>query len=155
MSKEKENLVIKDNVVIERIRKSDGKVLDRETFHNLVVNSGKVRIAKLLGNVDSATYFKAIAIGLGSSADTVSATDVALVDEVARETATAVYKSDYKCKFSTTFSFASGEAYSIKEVGLFDSVVESGSVMLDRLICTEKSVDSDVDLKVTITITVN
>ena len=126
-----------------------GEVKDKSEFHNDIVNTGLEQIAKMFNNVDG-TYFRAIAIGTGDTA--VAPGDTALVTEVKRELATLSYEADYKAKFVKVFTFASGESYTIKEVGIFNNSV-SGGIMFNRGIDTGKVVGVDTDLTVTITIT--
>lgn len=130
-----------------------GKIKERTVVHNTIVNSGLERIAKLINGVSS-SYFLAIAIGTDNTA--VQNTDTELGTEVARATATTLtYESDYKAKFSKKFTFSSGESYTIREIGVFDSATASGSTMLNRALDAGKSVDSDTDLTVNVTITVS
>ena len=146
-----DKLTLKGTAIIERRRK-DGTVIDREEVKNLVVNTGKERVAKLI-NGDSSTYFRAIGIGEGTTAP--SASDTTLESEATRALATASYESGYKAVFEKTFTFGSGVSYAITEAGMFDSATVSGSVMLDRFTFTAKNVDADTDLYVKITITVS
>ena len=147
----KERLVMRGDAVIERRRK-DGSLIDKEEIKNLIVNTGKERVAKLLNGVSS-TYFRAIAIGTGTTAPV--AGDMELESEIARALASLSYEANYKAVFEKTFEFGSGEAYDITEVGIFDSDTVSGSTMYDRLTFSAKSVDSDTDLYVKITITMD
>ena len=83
---------------------------------------------------------------------------VALETEVSRAQADnsgGSYEANYKCIFEKTFTFGSGESYSITEAGVFDGATETGSTMLDRFTFTSKSVDSDTDLYIKVTITVS
>lgn len=140
---------LKGTVVIQR-RKKDGTVIDEEHIDNLVVNVGKERVAKLINEVSS-TGFTAIAVGTDNTAP--QASDTALVAEDQRATATTAYEASYKATLEKTFSF--GSSKTIKEAGVFDSAVASGSTMFDRFTFSDKNVDTDVDLYVKITITVS
>lgn len=151
MKKAKDILVL-DNVCIRRIDKRTGKILDEETLHNLVVTTGKERIRDLIGEA-SAVGFTYMAIGEGAVSP--SASDVALGNEVERESATVTYPASNQVKYEKVFNFTSGESYTITEAGLFDTAVESGSTMLNRLTFSGKAVDVDTDLSVTITITIS
>lgn len=147
----KDVLKFRGDAVIE-LRKKDGTVIEREEVENLIVNTGKERVAKLINGVDT-TIFTAIAIGTGNTSP--SASDTALQTEVTRATATKTYVADYKARFTYTFTFGSGESYSITEAGVFDNAIASGSVMLDRFTFAPKSVDADTDLNITVTLTVS
>lgn len=135
------------NVIIESIDKYTGKVIKREKICNTIVNTGKERIAKLLGKLSAAGFDY---LALGTDATAVQVTDTSLGTEVEREQATVEYVADYKCKFTKVFSVGSGVSYSIKEVGVFDGAIESGSIMWARLNCNN-TLDSDTDLSVILT----
>lgn len=152
----KERLKLRGNVIIER-RTKDGKVIDREELKNLIVNVGKERVAKLLTQGVGGTAFGYIAIGESGSGDSVAVGDTALVSEVTRAQADdggGNYEADYKAIWEKTFTFGSGESYSIKEAGISDSASESGQTLLDRFVFTAKEVDADTDLYVKVTVTV-
>lgn len=140
-----------DEIIIERRRK-DGTVIDREILHNLIVNDGKERVAKLIGGISSDNYTH-IAIGTGTTSALV--TDSALETEYTRAAATIAYEASYKVKFEKTFSFGSGVSENITEAGVTDDAVVSGSVLLDRFVFSAKAVDGDTDLYIKITITVS
>lgn len=146
----KDRITLKGDVVLELRR--NGKVIEREELHNLIVNDGKERVAKLLNGISAAT-FGFIGIGTGTTAPTTG--DTTLETEITRADTTESYESGYKAVFEKTFSFGSGEVYDITEAGVFDQLTPSGSTMLDRFTFSPKSVDSDIDLYVKITITVN
>lgn len=142
---------LKENWIIQTVEKSTGKILQQEEKCNLIVNDGLERVAKLLNGVSS-TYFRAIAIGTGTTSATNS--DTALETEYTRALATLSYNASYKAKFSKTFEFGSGVAEDITEAGLFDSATASGSTMMARTTFTAKSVSAEVDLIITAEITV-
>lgn len=141
-----------ENWKVTRVDNITGKILDTEEICNTIVNDGLERVAKLLNNIDG-TYFRALAIGTGTTA--VQNTDVALETEFTRALATLSYEASYKAKFTKTFTFGSGVAEDITEAGIFDSTTESGSVMLARTVFSAKSISSSIDLIVTATITVS
>ena len=132
------------------LRKKDGTVIDKWEKDNLVVSSGKERVAKLLNNISS-TYFNAIAVGTGITDPVIG--DTALEVEVKRLSATLAYEASNKATFEKTFTWTSAEAYNITEAGIFDDE-SAGGTMLDRFVFSAKAVDWDTDLYVKITITV-
>ena len=153
----KEGLKLRGDVIIER-RSKDGKVIDKEELKNLIVNVGKERVAKLITQGVGGTAFGYIAIGTGETGDSPAVGDTALVNEVTRAQADnggGSYEADYKAIFEKTFSFGSGEEYSITEAGVSDSASASGECLLDRFVFAEKAVDVDTDLYVKVTITVS
>ena len=142
---------IEENWEFILIDSDTGKVLEKEKITNHIVNDGLERIAKLLNNVSS-TYFRAIAIGTGTTAVTDS--DTELDTEYTRALATLSYEASYKAKFSKTFTFGTGVSEDITEAGIFDSTTVTGSTMLARTTCTAKHVDSTKSLIVNAVITV-
>ena len=153
-NKMKDSITLKGDMVIERRRK-DGTVIDKEEVKNLIVNTGKERVAKLIGILETGIVgFTHIGIGESGTGDSVAVGDTGLVSESVRESATRSYEASYKAVFENTFTFATGVSYGIKEAGLFDGATPTGSVMLDRFLFSEKLVDSDTDLYIKITITV-
>lgn len=143
------------NAVIER-RRQDGSVIDREEVKNLIVTTGLSRVRDLLGEGIGATGitgFGYLAIGTGTTPPV--AGNTVLETEVARESATVASVSTDQVTFEKTFSFGSGESYSITEAGVGDSATETGDTLLDRFTFTAKAVDDDTDLYVKITITVS
>ncbi len=146
-------LSLRGDVIIERRDSATGKVLDREELKNLIVNVGKEKVAKLIGNTESGlNAFGYIAIGEGTTTPTV--TDTVLETERVRNYADGggSYEANYKCIFEKTFTFGSGVSYSITEAGVFNDATVGD--MLDRFTFTVKAVDSDTDLYVKVTITV-
>ena len=140
------------NVVLTRINKYTGKIIDEEKFHNIVVNAGLNLVRDFLGD-ESVNAPKYIAIGTDDTSATNS--DTALGAEVTRELASIDVETDYEVEFSKTFTFGSGESYGINEVGLFDSATASGSTMFNHAIAgSTKNVDSDTNLIVTVNVTV-
>ena len=143
--------MIKLIVEIHLETRKDGKILQEETIKNLIVNVGKERVARLLGG-EAVNGFSYIVIGTGTDAE--DATDTSLQTEVTRASATKAYEADYKYTFEKTFSFGSGEEYDITEACLSDSASASGEIILNRKTFSAKSVDSDTQLYVKVTITV-
>lgn len=140
-----------ENWTLETIEQSTGKIIDKREICNTIVNDGLERVARLI-NGNNSTYFRSLAIGTGVTAVTDS--DVALETEYTRELATLEYEASYKAKFSKTFQFGSGVSEDITEAGIFDSITETGSIMLARTVFSALSVSGDIDLLVTATITV-
>jgi hypothetical protein len=137
------------NVTLQRVEKKSGRILDVETIHNTIVNTGLNLVRDFLGDVavDAPKY---IAIGTGDTA--VQNTDVALETENTRAEATIDNETNYQVEFSKTFEFAGD--YAITEAGLFDRSVASGSTMFNRTVFAAKNVTTEIDLIVTVTLTV-
>ena len=146
----KSKLILRGHGYFERRRK-DGSKIDSWECSNLIVTMGKVEVAKLLNNVDSPAYFRAIAIGEGVVDPAIG--QEALGSEVARESADLSYEATGKAIFEKTFNFGTAESYSITEAGVFNNA-SSGGDMLDRFKFSAKDVDVDTDLYAKITITV-
>lgn len=145
----KEQFKLKGVWNFKTVDRATGKILQEETKENTIVNTGLERVAKLLNGVSS-TYFRAIAVGTGTTG--AASGDTELETEVTRAEAVLTYEASYKAKFVYTFTF--GGDYAITEAGLFDSATASGSVMLNRTTFAAKNVSTTVDLIATVTITV-
>jgi len=139
----------KENWKLETVDKATGKVLQSEEKCNVIVNAGLGRMARLLNGVSS-TYYRALAVGTGTSNPT-DVTQTALATEVYRSAATLT-NGTYTAVFEHTFTF--GEDNAITEAGIFDSATVSGSTMLARTVFAAKNVSTTVSLIVTATITV-
>lgn len=148
MNKDKKDLGLKVNVVIKTIDRYTGKVKEVEEIHNILVTSGKSRIANLLIG-DSSTAFKYLAIGTGTDAPI--AGDLTLGTEQKRSLATLSEDPTGTAKWVYLFTFSSGESFNITEIGIFDSLTVSGSTMMNRSTFSAKAVDADTDLSVTVT----
>lgn len=139
---------ILENWKFERVNKETGEIIDSQEFCNLIVNAGLTRVALLL-NGNSSTYFRALAVGTGTTG--AANTDTELETEVTRATATLT-NGTYTAVFAHTFTF--GGDYAITEAGIFDSATVSGSSMLSRTVFSAKNVSTTIQLIVTATITV-
>jgi len=129
-----------------------GKIIDKQLLKNLIVNSGKERVTKLLGGVAS-DYFNAIALGEGASTSIATMTE--LESEVVREAVAGAYEADYKIVFQKEFTVGTGESYNITEAGIFDSATASGSTMLNRITFDSRTLDVDTSLEIKMTITIS
>lgn len=133
------------------LRKKDGTIIDKWESNNLIVTSGKVQIANMIGGLET-DNFNTIAIGEGTTEVLVG--DTALETEVARAIADISYEATGKIVFEYTFDFGSAESYDITEAGILNSS-SAGGVLLDRFVFSPKTVDVDINLYVKITITVS
>jgi len=140
------------NAVIKEINKKTGEIKSEEKIHNVIVASGIQAIRDFIGGA-STSNFSHIAIGEGTTGS--QTTDIELENEIIRELASITYPENNQVKYEKIFTFGSGEEYSITETGLFNSETISGSIMLNRLVFSTKSVDSDTDLSVSITISIS
>lgn len=138
------------NAIIESIDAYTGEVIKTTKVHNLVVNTGLDKALHLIGGIGSGA-FEYMAIGTGTA--NVAATDTALGTEVQRQSVTPTDEGVGIILYDYTFSFTSGESYSITEAGLFDSATESGSTMLNRFKFGAHTVDVNNTLRVKITLT--
>lgn len=150
----KDSLTLTGHVIIET-RKKDGTVVSKEEKKNLIVTTGKNKVADLIGSVSTGVDgFTHMAIGESSTGDTVDSADIALDAEVKR-VAPTISTLNNQVIFEHTFSFDTGESFGIKEAGIFDSITPTGSIMLNRVLFSEKNVDVDTDLYIKFTITVS
>lgn len=151
MSK-KPDIDLKVNIVIKAIDNVTGEVKDERDIHNIIVTTGKSRIARLINGV-STNFFDYIGIGTGTTSPVIGNT--ALETEVARALATLSEDPSGTAKFVKLFTFSSGESYAITEVGVFDQLTESGSTIMNRSTFNAINVDVDTDLSISITVAVD
>lgn len=153
MSKNKKphDLDLKVNINIKAIDNITGKVKDEVDIHNLVVTTGKSRIAQLINGV-STNFFEYIGIGTGTTSPVVGDTD--LEAETTRALATTDESVSGTARWVKVFTFSSGESYAITETGIFDGSA-SGATLMNRSTFSAINVDVDTDLSITITIAVD
>jgi hypothetical protein len=144
-------LEIKVNAIIESFNIYTGKITKVSKVHNLVVNTGLDRVADLIADISN-TGFGFMAIGTDNTA--VQATDTELGTEIKRLSVTPSDTGTGIILYDKTFTFSSGESYTIVEAGLFDSLTVSGSTIFNRLTFSGHSVDVDNGIRVKITVTV-
>lgn len=140
-------LQLKINAVIQSFNVYTGKITKTSKVHNLVVNTG---LEEIIDNGLSNIGY--IAIGTDNTA--VTANDTELGTEVQRQSVSNTNEGTGIREYDKTFTFSSGESYTIVEAGLFDSATVSGSTMLNRLVFSGHSVDVDNGVRVKITITI-
>lgn len=141
-------LKLKVNAIIQTINLKSGKVIKETKCHNLVVDTGLDEVLDNgLANIDY------VAIGTDDTA--VQSTDVELGVEVTRESDTPSDEDTGIRLYDKTFTFSSGESYTIVEAGLFAGATVSGSIMFNRLVFSGHEVDVDNGIRVQITITLS
>lgn len=134
------------NAVIESFNVHTKEITKTSKVHNLVTNIG---LEEAIDNGLTNIGF----MGIGTSATAVTAGDSQLGVEVKREAQAKTNQGTGIREYDHTFTFASGESYTIVEAGLFNSAIASGSIMLNRLVFSGHAVDVDNGLRVKITIT--
>lgn len=142
---------LKINAIIDSFNVHTGEVTKTTKIHNLVVDTGLERVAHLIGGLSS-TPFEYVAIGTDNTA--VVAGDTELGTEVDRANVIPTDVGIGSILYDYTFTFSSGESFTIVEAGLFDSLTASGSTMLDRLVFSGHDVDVDNGIRVRITVSV-
>ena len=138
------------NIIIRSFNIKTGKTTKITKIHNLVVNSGLNWVRNLLGGAvsDIISY-----IGLGTDNTAVVAGDTVLGVEVERALGAITYPANYQIRITKTFTVASGTSHTVVEAGLFNQLVESGSIMFNRAVFSSHTLDVDNPLEVIITIT--
>jgi len=152
MSKIKNDLQLKYNITLEVRDVDTNEILQVEKLHNIVVNTGKSRIANLI-NGGSSSAFQHIAIGEDATAEVVG--DTTLGNESLRELATVSEPVSGTARWVKLFTFASGEIFSLREIGVFDSATVSGSTMMNRATFSQIDVDPSKTLNATIDLVVD
>ena len=139
-------LKLKVNALIQTIELKTGNVKKETRVHNLVVDTG-------LDEVIDSGLVNIGHMALGEDNTAVQSTDTELGTEVEREAVAATDEGTGVREYDKTFTFLSGESYTIVEAGLFNSAIASGSLMFNRLVFTGHEVDTDNGVRVVITIT--
>lgn len=145
-----ENMKLKFNAIIETIHLATGEVTKTTKVHNMVMNTGKDEVAHLIGGISTPVAFTRLAIGTTNTA--VANSQTALFAEVKRASVTPTDTGIGVILYDHTFTFGTGESYTIVEYGLFND--PTVGVMLNRLVDAGHAVDIDNGLRVRITITV-
>ncbi len=136
----------KINAVIESFNVYTKEITKTSKVHNLVVDSG---LEEAIDNGLSNIGYMAV----GTNNTGVVAGDLELGTEVQRNSVSNTNEGTGIREYDLTFTFSSGESFTIVEAGLFNSAVVSGSIMLNRLIFSGHDVDVDNGVRVRITIT--
>ncbi|KKM05413.1 hypothetical protein LCGC14_1754380 [marine sediment metagenome] len=143
-----EKLKLKINAIIQSIDPNTGEVTKETKIHNLVVNTGLEELVDNgLANIDY--------VAIGTDNTGVQATDTELGVEITRSSVTPSNEGTGIRLFDKTFTFSSGESYTIVEAGLFEGATVSGSTMFNRLTFAGHEVDVDNGVRVQITITLS
>jgi len=136
----KEGIKIKGKIKFE-IRDENGKVKDKWTVYNSVMNLGFAELANLAGNVSSPAYFTYLA--LGTDATAVAPTQTALVAEItdtglARHSATVsrVTTTQTNDTLQLAYTWTASGAKTINEIGIFNN--SSTGIMLARALTGAK-----------------
>ena len=145
----KKGLTIKTNAIIQTIDMHTGEVKKETKVHNIVTNAGLDEVAHLIGGISTPTAFQYMAIGTDATAP--GASQTALGTEVSRENVTPTDEGVGIIEYDNTFTFGSGESYTVIEYGLFNDATTG--IMLNRLTDAGHDVDIDNGLRVRITIT--
>ena len=93
----------------------NGKLLFEETDHNLIVTTGREKLARLLGGNYNGRITK---VGVGSGSTPASDTDTGLTDAVLIPVQSTEYAGT-KVRFNFTLGNADANGLLIRELGLF------------------------------------
>ena len=125
----RDGLVLAGYLDLEK-RDATGKVIEKREVKNLIVNTGKTLIAKMVGHVAGTTEC-VDHIEIGCSGTAVNVTQVGLVGYSYDATVTPSYEADYTLKMVSVF--ASGvfpiAGINITEAGTFSGATPSGTMI--------------------------
>lgn len=131
------------------VRDEDGRILSVEKKKNVIVNTGRAHVAKLLGGIETA-YFFYIQVGTGTAMPTES--DTELQSFFSEKEALVSFVEPFSVQFSASFRFT--EDVTISECGVFSGPRASSPVMLCRQIFSPKKVSAGQFLDIVWTISV-
>lgn len=147
------NAVGEFNVDVEIWR--DGRVIDRRTNHNLVVNTGKADMASRLV-VSPTKLMRYMRLGHnGASPVSAQTTITTIVTGSNRTCNTAAMSGGRTAKFIRTWATTDFSATGIREAGLFSQLTNGSGTMLARVNFTAVNKSSHDTLKITWTVKVN
>ena len=98
--------------------RKNGKLIDVDDDHNVVVNGGRAMLAGILGGRDAGKYITQVGVGTSATAATESDTD--LVGKVLIAISGATYDGA-KVRFNFTIGSGQANGLTIRELGLFFS----------------------------------
>ncbi len=130
-----------------RQRNKDGILVKEIRQKNILLNTGKERIAKLIGGL-STDGFYTIAIGVGTSTEGPRETDVELFSLYKSGGATRSYVADFKCQFYYQFSFS--DDVTITECGIRRSTTYLNHTMFEEAISLTSGDTLDVFYTITV-----
>ena len=124
-----EGLPIKSNVILISSDPKTGKIISRQYYHNIIVTSGKVLVAKMLtedaiegGENIGITYGE-----IGTGTNTPAITDVALQTPTKRNALSAYLRNSNIVQFRTFYAVADCSVF-VKEIGLFGGVAATSTI---------------------------
>lgn len=98
--------------------RKNGKLIDVDDDHNVVVNGGRAMLAGVLGGRDMGNFITHV--GVGTSATAAAETDTDLVGKVLIAISGATYDGA-KVRFNFTIGSGQANGLTIRELGLFFS----------------------------------
>jgi hypothetical protein len=118
-----------DNVTIEVREVATGRLVSRQTAHNLVTLAGRNLIRDALRGVGGPYTITHVAVGTGTTAPAFG--DTALQTEVYRAAATKLEASSGKLSVNLYLPSTGANGYSLAEAGLFTAAV--GGTLVARV----------------------
>lgn len=145
-----EHIKIKGQVSIRGYNESGQQVLsiDKE---NLVVTTGKERMARLLATGNSDFVLDSIGFGTGAAAPTLA--DVALTAQFSKTIGAASYPTANSVKFDWSLEFAEYNGNTIRELGLLTGVGAGDEKLFSRIVTDPIAKTSGLRLEGSWTIT--
>lgn len=122
-----------NGVVWVELKDLDGSVSRRDTFGNLIMDSGRIQAARLIGGVSTQAFNW---IALGTASDAAAASETALVAELTDgglERAQDASPTVNSVTLQIDYAFTATASNTVYEVGLFNS--SAAGAMLARQTC--------------------
>lgn len=113
------------------------RCLSDQTFPNLVVNSGRIRLAQLIMG-ESTTVFGYMGLSTGTVSP--AAADTALVSEIIRKTCSiAASYSNYYLRFAASFATNDFNSTGISGEAIYDTASTGGTMLCEASITLSKN----------------
>lgn len=130
-----------------QIWNAEGELIEEVTHNNLIVNSGRQALAKLLGSANP--DYRVNQIGFGSSGNPVAGTDVSLYSQVFIKALNGVTYSGTSVIFDYSLELSEANGETIREFGLYTD----DATLFSRITRNAINKTSDIRLTGTWTIT--
>lgn len=115
----KSGLIISGHVELKVLDANTGQLIEQMEGSNLVVNLGRINLAKLVGG--DPTGLPVTKVGFGEGSATPTPADISLTNVFIKNIDSATYPTNNQVMFTFTLAAGEGNGLNINEIGLFNS----------------------------------